>query len=155
VLAVKRDRSDRANLLRLLGEDQLDSARAHERLFQRLGATLAWPMSDLRVVEVALRLPPWLRAPFPVPKPVLSEILGDRGQGLAKSRLGGFVRALGRTAVRDVPEAFGDRGLAVAGGFVRPDGLASAADPRWDRDVVGLVGLEVWLAGLADRSEAR
>jgi asparagine synthetase B (glutamine-hydrolysing) len=145
-------RSDRTNLMRSLGDDQLDIASPLQRLLQEVEAIVSWPLCDLRVVDLSVRLPTRLRIPYPGPKPVLAEILRDRGPALPTSRLPAYIRVASRAALHDLTNPLGATSLAVTGGLVRSAGLTAVADPRWARDAMNLMGLEIWLTHLRDGS---
>ncbi len=144
--SVRNIRSDRSYLLDLIGNGFASSAEIPERVFSFAGASVAWPMFDLRVVRLGLSLPPILRSPVPGPKPVLAEaLLRGRDEGLAKAPLGGFVRDLVQNSLSEFPTAFGRGSLAANLGLVRRDGLGLVDDPRWAWEAADLLGLEVWL----------
>jgi len=143
---VQAIRTDRMYLLDVLKHGLGSSTEVPERVFGHGGAALAWPFFDLRLVRLALRLPPLLRVPIPCPKPVLEEaLLLGRAEGLVKAPLGGFVRDLLRNTLSEFPKALGRATLAADLDLVHREGLGSVGDLRWAWETAGLLGLEIWL----------
>jgi hypothetical protein len=133
-------------LLDLLKTGFATAAEVPERVFRHGGATLAWPFFDLRVVRLALRLPPLLRVPIPRPKPVLeAALLRGYTERLVKAPLGGFVRDLLLNTLSEFPNALGRATLAADMALVRREGLGRVGDLRWAWEAADLLGLEIWL----------
>lgn len=149
---VRVDRSDRSYLRDLLSEGPSSAPEIPERLTRFAGAVLSWPLCDLRVVRLALRIPVKLRVPHPAPKPLLREaLLRDRDSDLVKAPLGDYGHRLAQNCRRDFPDAFGAASRAAELGIVRKDGLSGVAAPRWAWEALDLLGLEGWLEHLEDR----
>ena len=139
-------RTDRMYLLDVLKTGLGSSAEVPERVFGHSGATLAWPFFDLRLVRLALRLPPLLRVPIPRPKPVLeAALLLGHAERLVKAPLGGFVRDLLLNTLSEFPNALGRATLAADLALVRREGLGRVGDLRWAWEAADLLGLEIWL----------
>jgi asparagine synthetase B (glutamine-hydrolysing) len=139
-------RTDRMYLLDVLKNGLTGSAEVPERFFEHSGATLAWPLFDLRLVRLALRMPPLLRVPIPRPKPVLeAALLRGHTERLVKAPLGGFVRDLLLNTLSEFPNALGRAKLAADLGLVRREGLGGIGDLRWAWEAADLLGLEIWL----------
>jgi asparagine synthetase B (glutamine-hydrolysing) len=139
-------RTDRMYLLDVLKAGLGSAAEVPERVFGHSGATLAWPFFDLRLVRLALRLPPLLRVPIPRPKPVLeAALLRGYAERLVKAPLGGFVRDLLLNTLSEFPNALGRATLAAELALVRREGLGRVGDLRWVWEAADLLGLEIWL----------
>ena len=139
-------RTDRMYLLDVLKTGLGSAAEVPERVFGHSGATLAWPFFDLRLVRLALRLPPLLRVPIPRPKPVLeAALLRGHAERLVKAPLGGFVRDLLLNTLSEFPNALGRATLAADLALVRREGLGRVGDLRWAWEAADLLGLEIWL----------
>jgi hypothetical protein len=150
-IRVRVDRSDEGYLRSLMSEGS-EATEVPERWFRHAGATMVWPLLDLRVVDVALRFPVELRLPFPTPKPVLDEaLLGERGRGLVKASLAGYVEPLIPAYRGNFPTAYGAGSLGVQSGLIRSDGLEAAGDTRWKWQAADLAGMEIWLRWLEER----
>ena len=150
---VRSDRTD-AGYLRHLMVEGSDATEAPQRLFQAAGATMAWPLVDLRVVDVALRFPVELRLPYPAPKQVLDEaLLGERGRGLVKASLADYIGTLLPVYRAHFRAAYGEGSLGVQQGLVRPVGSAATGETRWSWESADLAGLEMWLRWLEEQDE--
>lgn len=150
-IRVRVDRSDEGYLRGLMSEGS-DATEVPERLVRHAGATFVSPLVDLRVVAIALRFPVELRLPYPTPKPVLDEaLLGERGRGLVKASLAGYVESLPAAYRADFPSAYGAGSLGARMELTLPEGLGAAGDKRWSWQAADLAGLEMWLRWLKER----
>ena len=96
VSRLRHDRSDVRYLRDMLRHAINTSGEAPERIFRSAGATLAWPLCDMRVLRLGLRLPTRLRVPVPGPKPVLGRaFLQGRENDLVKLSFGRLRQGVG------------------------------------------------------------
>jgi asparagine synthetase B (glutamine-hydrolysing) len=118
-----------------------------ERQVQPLGASYAAPLLDLRVIRFAASMPATLRAPSPGLgiKPVLAAaLLGDH----ARSRVKAVYQPYMARLAHDLRLRTGGLGLGIlsaAAGYVRTEGMASAADTQWEDWLLPVIPLELWL----------
>ena len=146
VSRLRHDRSDVGYLRDILRHAIHTSGEAPERIFRSAGATLAWPLCDMRVLRLSLRLPTRLRVPVPGPKPVLGRaFLQGREKDLVKLPLDGFARDLAASYRVDFPAAFTRDSLIAERRLIREGGLVEASDPRWAWDTANILGVEAWL----------
>jgi len=143
---VEASRTARGHLLAsILDYGRGDSSRLLQQLASDSDLEYSAPLLDLRLVDLALRLPDEQRAPLPHPKPVYAKVLGDFERSRVKARQTGYFEHLARTLQRDHPEAFDIRGVLASTGFVRLQWLPAVADDQWCIASLPLVPLSAWV----------
>ena len=143
---VDAPRTARQHLVASLAEQgRSDSGRLFQALSHDSGLEYAAPLLDLRLVDLALRLPDDQRAPLPHPKPVYAKVLGDLERTRRKTRQTRYFKYLAHMFQRDHPGCFDPRGVLASTGLVEVQWLPAVADDRWYIDSLPLVPLSAWL----------
>jgi asparagine synthetase B (glutamine-hydrolysing) len=139
-------RSDRQARMQALATRHASAYDLEERIYQWRRVEPAYPLLDLRVVGVAMRLRLEHRSPVRRFKPILaSAFLGELEGSRVKMSFMPYYDKLARNVQSSFPELFTADGLAADQGFLLPAGLSAIRDDRWRIDSLRVAVLETWL----------
>lgn len=139
-------RSARGHLLdALMAYGRSESNHQFQDLATSRGMEYSAPLLDLRLVDLALRVPDVMRAPVPHPKPLYAKVLGRFDSTRIKAVQTTYFDRLARQMQRDQPWCFDPGGVLASTGAVRVQSLHAVADDRWRIQSLPLGPLAAWL----------
>jgi asparagine synthetase B (glutamine-hydrolysing) len=139
-------RSARGHLVEsLLAAGRSDTSAHLQRLASAAGIEYSAPLCDLRLVDLALRLPDDQRAPLPHPKPVYDDVLTGYSRSRVKAVQAGYFSELARNLQEAFPSYFDPCGVLASSGVVRVKLLSATAEDRWRIQSLPIVPLAAWL----------
>lgn len=147
VAAKPRYTSDRQRVCEsLILRGQLSLPELWERMLSSANIEYASPLLDLRVVQLAMALPPEQRLPISGAKPVLRRVLlGSLSSSRVKMIFTPYYTSYARSLQRSRPELTSHAKLAARQRLVSSEELRHATSAMWALQAMRLAALELWL----------